>query len=119
MIRARGALAMSGGSARFLAAARVLSATPLLDSPGGRQVAMARPGYVYPYIGAALGSTRAVLVNTPKPYPDGLPGPTVLYVAAAAVEIEDAPGGAFGAAHTVQLLVDGKPAGEPIILGGR
>ena len=117
MIRARGALAMSGGSARFLKVARVMSTTPLLDGPGGMQVAMAQPGYVYLYVGASIASTRAVLVNTPKPYADGIPGPTVLYVAASAIILEDIP--VLEAKRTIQVLLDGKPVGAPIIVGGR
>jgi hypothetical protein len=92
MIRSRGAVAMRDGTAVLLKRVRITVDTPLLESPGGRRLATAPKDRTYPYVGVGAGSTRAVFVDTPKPYPDGVSGPTVLYVAASAVgPLEDAP----------------------------
>ena len=68
--------------------ARITTDTPLLDTPGGTRIATAKAGYGYPFVGVAAAH-RAVLVETALPYPDGVKRPTVLYVAASAVALED------------------------------
>ena len=64
MIKARGSLVMKDGMAAFLKRIRITRDTPILDTPGGERIATAKNGYVYPYVGAAAGATRAVLINT-------------------------------------------------------
>jgi hypothetical protein len=110
MIKARGSLVMKDGMAAFLKRIRITRDTPILDTPGGERIATAKNGYVYPYVGAAAGATRAVLINTSIPYSDDQPGPTVLYVAAAATAVEDAPVPPSGGdvTHSVGITVDGQ-----------
>ena len=117
MIRSRGVVALRDGTAILLKRVRVTVETPLLESPFGRIVGNAQAGSLYPYVGAAAGSTRAVFVNTARPYEYGLAGPAVLYVAASAIILEDIP--VLEAERTIQVLLDGKPVGAPIIVGGR
>jgi hypothetical protein len=86
----QGMIAAGGITITSSKQARVSVVTPILKEPGGEAIANAQPGYIYPYVGNVTGY-RAIVVNTPKPYPDGVTRPTILYVAAAAVTIEDAP----------------------------
>jgi hypothetical protein len=67
--------------------ARIVSATDLLDSPGGKRIAGANVGYTYPYIGTCPNH-KAVLVDTAIPYADHTVRHTVLYIAAGAAVIE-------------------------------
>lgn len=70
--------------------ARITTAGPIFRDPGGEQIAVAQVGYKYPYLGNVPGH-RAILVNTAKPYPDGVSRPTVLFILSAIAIIEDTP----------------------------
>ncbi len=86
--------------------ARITTDTPLLDTPGGKRLATAKAGYGYPFVGV-VASHRAVLVETALPYPDGVKRPTVLYVAASAVALEDGPQPPTSNSATVTLQITG------------
>lgn len=73
--------------------------TPALDAPGGKQVLLMAIGQKVPYMGNA-SAHRVGLFTTGIPYPDKVARPTYLYVANAAVAVEDAPPAPGGGVDT-------------------
>jgi hypothetical protein len=98
----------AGNDLRSAKVARITADTPLLDAPGGTKIATAKVGYGYPFVGVVSGY-RAVLVETALPYPDAVKRPTVLYLAASAVSLEDAPEPPTPNSATVTLQITGHP----------
>lgn len=82
-------------------------ATPALDAPGGASVLTMTVGMKVPYMGNASGH-RVGLFNTGRPYPDKVARPTYLYVAVAAVVVENVPPvPTVDVKHEVETRVDG------------
>jgi len=89
---------------------RAITAAPAMDAPGGKVILTMKAGQKVPYMGNA-SAHRVGLFTTGIPYPDKQPRPTYLYVANAAVAVEDAPvappvpGG--DVKHEIATMVDG------------
>jgi hypothetical protein len=86
---------------------RATVATPALDAPGGKPILTMKAGAKVAYMGNASGH-RVGLFSTGIPYPDKVTRPTYLYVAIAAVVVEDAPPApTVDVTHTFAASVDG------------
>jgi hypothetical protein len=86
---------------------RAVVVTPALEAPGGKPVLTMKVGMKVPYMGNA-SAHRVGLFTTGIPYPDKVARPTYLYVANAAVAVEDAPPVPMAdVKHEVETRVDG------------